>query len=202
MAAASDLTAQVSERRRSWEEALHRRGLAVPEDADFLAALPRVWEASDYVAQTAIRHPKLLPDLQASGRLQRRCGAAEMDQLLAAALEGVEDEVALAGALRRLRRREMVRIIWRDIAGLAPLAETLEDLTALADACVSQALVRLQEWAVAELGTPRDAAGKEQGLLVLGMGKLGAREAESVVGHRPDLRLSVRGAGGRSAPPE
>jgi glutamate-ammonia-ligase adenylyltransferase len=176
MAAAPHLTPQVAERRRSWEEALHRRGLSVPEDADFLAALPRVWEASDYVAQSAIRYPELLPDLQEAGRLQIHCGAGEMDRLLPAALEGTEDEAALAEALRRFRRREMVRIIWRDIAGLAPLAETLEDLTALADACVSQALARLQEWAIAELGTPRDAAGREQSLLVLGMGKLGARE--------------------------
>ena len=32
---------------------------------------------------------------------------------------------ALASALRRLRRREMVRIAWRDIGGLADLEETL-----------------------------------------------------------------------------
>jgi glutamate-ammonia-ligase adenylyltransferase len=176
MAAAPELTPQVAERRRSWEDALQGRGLAVPQDAAFLNALPHVFEASDYVAQSAIRHPELLPDLQGAGRLQSRCGAEEMDRLLAAALEGMENDAALAGALRHFRRREMVRIIWRDIAGLAPLAETLEDLTALADACVSQALARLQQWAVAELGTPRDATGKEQGLLVLGMGKLGARE--------------------------
>ena len=100
MAAAPELTPQVAERRRSWEDALQGRGLAVPQDAAFLNALPHVIEASDYVAQSAIRHPELLPDLQGAGRLQSRCGAEEMDRLLAAALEGMENDAALAGALR------------------------------------------------------------------------------------------------------
>ena len=39
-------------------------------------------------------------------------------------------------ALRRFRRRHMVRIAWRDIAGWADLDETLHDLSALADACI------------------------------------------------------------------
>ncbi len=176
MAPAQGLIASVEERRGSWQEALRRHGLAVPDDPDFLAALARVWEASDYVAQSSIRYPELLPALHGSSRLQTPNGAGEMQQLLILALEGVQDEDALAVALRRFRRQEMVRIVWRDIAGLAPLAETLEDLTTLADLCVSQALARLEQWAVAELGTPHDMAGKTQGLVVLGMGKLGARE--------------------------
>ncbi len=88
----------------------------------------------------------------------------------------MSDEPALAAALRRFRRVEMVRIIWRDLGGLAPLEETLEDLTALADACIRAALDRLHDWTRAELGTPLDAEGRPQRLVVLGMGKLGARE--------------------------
>ena len=37
---------------------------------------------------------------------------------------------------RRFRRREMVRIAWRDLAAWADLAETLADLSASATACV------------------------------------------------------------------
>jgi glutamate-ammonia-ligase adenylyltransferase len=70
----------------------------------------------------------------------------------------------------------MVRIIWRDLAGLAPLDETLEELSELADVCIQQALDRLYEWAVAKSGVPRSADGTPQRLIVLGMGKLGARE--------------------------
>ncbi|MBA1331076.1 hypothetical protein QQ73_07920, partial [Candidatus Endoriftia persephone str. Guaymas] len=70
----------------------------------------------------------------------------------------------------------MVRIICRDIAGWAPLGETLEDLSELADITIQQSLVLLYDWTCREMGTPRNAAGEAQSLLVLGMGKLGARE--------------------------
>jgi glutamate-ammonia-ligase adenylyltransferase len=70
----------------------------------------------------------------------------------------------------------MVRIIWRDLAGLADLAETLEDLSELADQCIAQSLALLHGWCVAQWGEPRDAAGRAQRLIILGMGKLGARE--------------------------
>ncbi|HSO80183.1 MAG TPA: bifunctional glutamine synthetase adenylyltransferase/deadenyltransferase, partial [Chromatiaceae bacterium] len=152
------------------------QGLAVPQDATVLDALDRVWDASDYVAQTCVRHPGLLPWLVDSGRLTRPNAEGEMVSLLGQALAAVAGEPTLAAALRRFRRAEMVRIIWRDLAGWAPLEETLEDLTALADACICSALDLLQDWTRAELGTPLDAEGRPQGLVVLGMGKLGARE--------------------------
>ncbi|MEA3278330.1 MAG: bifunctional [glutamate--ammonia ligase]-adenylyl-L-tyrosine phosphorylase/[glutamate--ammonia-ligase] adenylyltransferase [Pseudomonadota bacterium] len=176
MSGSSELEAQVAERRGAWEAALAQQALSVPEDRLVLDSLGRVWEASDYVAQSCIRAPDLLPRLLSSGRLARACGPGGIDRLLGAALEGVTDEQILAAVLRGFRREEMVRIIWRDIAGLAPLSEILEDLTALADACVDHALGLLHGWTVAELGLPLDPEGNEQRLVVLGMGKLGARE--------------------------
>jgi glutamate-ammonia-ligase adenylyltransferase len=160
----------------AWEAALAGQGLAVPQDALVLEALGPVWEASDYVAQACIRDPGLLPGLVDSGRLTRPNAEGEVVSLIGQALTAVAGEPSLAAVLRRFRRVEMVRIIWRDLAGWAPLAETLEDLTALADACICAALDLLQDWTRTELGTPLDAEGRPQGLVVLGMGKLGARE--------------------------
>ena len=71
---------------------------------------------------------------------------------LEVALQGVEDEDSLLKALRLFRRREMVRIAWRDLAAWADLAETLADLSALAAACVDCALRRLDELAVTGSG--------------------------------------------------
>ena len=176
MTEADELIAGVVEQRRAWEAALAARGLTVPAHPLLERTLPGVWEASDYVAKSCIRHPDILPQLLASGRLEAACASGEPDRLLAAELEGVTDDQSLAAALRRFRRRELVRIIWRDIAALAGLDETLEDLSALADACVGHSLRLLHGWLIVELGTPRDGAGAEQHLVVLGMGKLGARE--------------------------
>jgi len=176
MARAEALIVEVADRRQTWMVALAEHGIEVPRHPLIERTLESVWEASDYVAQSCIRYPEILPQLLASGHLERPYAPGEMDRLLAAELEGVADDRALAIALRRFRRREMARIIWRDIMVLAGLDATLEDLSALADACVDRSLRFLYRRLVAELGTPRDAAGTEQSLVILGMGKLGARE--------------------------
>ena len=168
-----------AELQRHWQElaeAANARGVELRWQPDVLAAVCRVWPASEYVARTCIRDPALLADLLNSGDLTARYEpgtyAARLETLLAA----VQTEEALRSALRRLRHREMVRIAWRDLAGWADLAETLSDLSQLADACLDGALRRLDAWQRDLWGTPRSRDGAEQSLVVLGMGKLGARE--------------------------
>ena len=160
----------------NWREKAGEQGLPIPQEADFVADLLRVWEASDYVTQACLRHPRLLPDLLASGDLSHPYEAGAMDRQLAAAMAGVAGEAQLNKTLREFRRYQMVRIIWRDLAGWAGLDETLEDLSALADACVRAAVEFLYPLLCTELGTPRDQKGSPQPLVVLAMGKLGARE--------------------------
>ncbi|WP_457666821.1 bifunctional [glutamate--ammonia ligase]-adenylyl-L-tyrosine phosphorylase/[glutamate--ammonia-ligase] adenylyltransferase [Thiolapillus sp.] len=145
-------------------------------DAAFTGEMARVWEASDYVAQTCLRFPDLLLEAYRDGLLEKSFALGQMAGLLQAALAGAEGEDALLQALRQFRRRQMLRIIWRDITRKAALEETLEDLSELADICIRQSLDRLMAWAVQQWGTPRDKAGEAQAMVVLGMGKLGARE--------------------------
>lgn len=139
------------------------------------ADLPRVWAVSDFVAKSCIRSPEML-DRRRVERLTRASAAGEIAAEVDRAVAGVEDEAALEGSLRRIRRGEMVRIAWRDLAGAAPLDETLTDLSDLADACVQAALAKLAGWHAARFGEVRDAGGRPQSLVVLGFGKLGARE--------------------------
>ncbi|MEI6414199.1 MAG: bifunctional glutamine synthetase adenylyltransferase/deadenyltransferase, partial [Pseudomonadota bacterium] len=145
-------------------------------DVSQLEALRRVFEGSDYAAQSCLRDPSLLRALHDEGDLYRPYELGELTRQSEIHLATVRDETALGCALRCFRRREMVRIIWRDLAGWASLAETLEDLSELADVCILQALTRLMAWQTKDLGSPRNAAGEPQQLVVLGMGKLGARE--------------------------
>jgi [glutamine synthetase] adenylyltransferase / [glutamine synthetase]-adenylyl-L-tyrosine phosphorylase len=70
----------------------------------------------------------------------------------------------------------MVRIAWRDIAGLADLTETTADLSALADACLRPGPRLAARAAVRRQGEPCSEAGRPQSLVVLALGKLGARE--------------------------
>jgi glutamate-ammonia-ligase adenylyltransferase len=79
-------------------------------------------------------------------------------------------------ALRKLRRRESIRIAWRDLVGAAALDETLSELSALAEHCVDRALHHCYEQACRSFGVPRDVEGRSQRMVVLGMGKLGGGE--------------------------
>lgn len=140
------------------------------------AAIDSVWQGSDFAAQLCLRRPALLAGLHGSGQLDRAFEPGEMADQLAQSLLGVTDETDLETRLRRYRQRHMLRIIWRDLLRSAELDETLEDLSELADVCIRQALDQLHAWAAIKHGEPRDDAGRALRLVVLGMGKLGARE--------------------------
>lgn len=137
---------------------------------------PSVWAASPFIASQCARRPGLLFDLADTGRLTRPNPDGEYETLLRTALSGVASEEDLMIALRRFRNREMVRIAWRDIAGWAPLDETLADVSFLAEACIATALDFLFALACEARDTPVNQQGEPQNLIVLGMGKLGAWE--------------------------
>ena len=85
-------------------------------------------------------------------------------------------ESSLKPVLRRLRARTLSHIATRDLAGLADLAEVTESMSALADITVSTALRVLRAELAARHGEPRDAQGRQQEFICIGMGKLGGRE--------------------------
>jgi glutamate-ammonia-ligase adenylyltransferase len=82
----------------------------------------------------------------------------------------------MLSALRRWRRREMVRIAWRDLAGWADFTETLTELSAFADAAIELAVQHARRGLVFIYGEPRSTTGVVQPLVVLAMGKLGGGE--------------------------
>ncbi len=166
------LRAQVS---AHWQE-LAPHLTALPP-GKWLETLPRVFAASEFVARGCVQQPALLQELVASGDLLRAYPAGDLATRVAKFLADVADEPALKTRLRQLRRREMLRIAWRDLAGWADLDETLVTLSEFADACVDGALAQLHAWAVAKSGEPRgEHSGKPQRLVVLALGKLGGQE--------------------------
>ncbi len=149
--------------------------------AEVRESLPLVFACSDFVSSSCSRQPELLIALVQSGDLQKHLDAADYDAR-AALLESEAPALGAAGdaeflaSLRRWRRREMVRIAWRDLAGWASLEDTLAELSTFADAAIRVAYERARRSLVARYGEPRSASGEPQPLIVLGMGKLGGRE--------------------------
>jgi len=165
-------------------------GISLPDDPEFTAALKQVFSFSDFVGKSCTLYPELLDGLIRSGDLQKPYPPGEYDNILKNAIFGLgcesggdfqtavaagpDDE--LASVLRQVRRREMIRIAWRDLAGWAGLNETLSDLSAFADAVVDYSLEDLYRRQCSIYGTPVNGKGLRQRLVVFGMGKLGARE--------------------------
>ncbi len=165
--------------RRKWsalQAAATDAGIQVPEDADCVADIQTVFALSDFIAKNCIRQPALLAELVESGDLEWPYEPDEHPRRVESALASATGESELSIALRRLRKREMVRIAWRDLSGRADLSTTMAELSAFADACIDGALSRLHRWLEALYGRPLSPEGRPQELVVIGMGKLGARE--------------------------
>jgi len=140
-------------------------------------SLPKVWALSEFVSQNCLRQEGFLQELIDSGDLLVSYqGIDDFQMRLTRKLEVVENEQQLMTVLRQFRRREMTRIVWRDVSGWADLTQVLLELSLLAECCVSYALDTLFSWQCQEQGIPVDSNNQQQSLLVVGMGKLGAYE--------------------------
>ncbi len=137
-------------------------------------AAARVAVGSEFAGDLLIREPGWLVALHESGEFDTPPDRDALARRLA--LPAAQDEAAAMASLRRHRQREMLRIAWRDLCGLADVPQALRELSDLADAAIGCAV----DWCAATLGvrhgTPRDPAGAALPLVVLGMGKLGGRE--------------------------
>jgi glutamate-ammonia-ligase adenylyltransferase len=109
---------------------------------------------SRFAQQSLAALPELAAELQANAPFAR----AEMSAALAGATREAEADVKRR--LRRLRQRVLLRVMARDLAGRADLAEVCATMSDLAELEIAAAL----EWTGA-----RD-------LVVVAMGKLGGRE--------------------------
>ena len=137
--------------------------------------LSKVWACSDFVMQACVRHPDVFFELMQSGDLQRNYDDEKYNQSVISKFKQ-GDEEALKKHLRVFRRREMLRIIWRDIAGWADLKETTTNLSHMAEACIDFSLSTLYDWHCQQFGTPCNSEGEAQKMSIIGMGKLGAWE--------------------------
>jgi glutamate-ammonia-ligase adenylyltransferase len=148
--------------------------------ADLATELRKLWIASDYAAGLCLSAPLLFTDLVLSGdQLRTYKSWSQHLRAFLARYPGTEtgDAVAvLRHQLRNFRKREMLRILWRDVTGRAALMETCHDLSELADVCINHAIDELSVSCRQQHGLPLDSSGKEQQLIVLAMGKYGAYE--------------------------
>ncbi|MWN31197.1 MULTISPECIES: bifunctional [glutamate--ammonia ligase]-adenylyl-L-tyrosine phosphorylase/[glutamate--ammonia-ligase] adenylyltransferase [unclassified Gilliamella] len=95
---------------------------------------------------------------------------------LDAQLADVTDEAIFMKTLRLFRHFMLVRLEWSQLAKISHDEQILLQLTELAEVIIVTARDWLYELSCKEWGTPCNAQGQAQPLLILGMGKLGGGE--------------------------
>lgn len=132
----------------------------------------KVCGLSQYFMDRLYRDPGTFIDLVDSGDLESVYG----DDAFADKVSTVQYE-HLDSNLRRIRHREIQRIIFRDLTGRADLEETTLDLSNLADTCIQTALSHHHTANCQKYGIPiGDASGEPEQMTVIALGKLGAQE--------------------------
>lgn len=153
----------------------------------YLASAPRILHLlcalfgnSPYLAQTLIRDPLLVYWLAEEQVLIRCPSRRELGRVVQSMLANVIALELKLDALRRFKRREMLRIGVRDLLRLSSVRETTAALSDLASVAIQAAYEIVDHDGRQRYGKPmhQDRAGKwrDTGFTVIGMGKLGGGE--------------------------
>lgn len=127
---------------------------------------------SPFVSRMLAKDAQLLSDLL--NNLHQSYQTAAMQTALEA--QNIFDEQSLKQQLRRLRQQVLVRMIVRDLNGLADFHEVVQTTSALAEVTLQQAIAFHTAQLSKQYGTPKNPQGEPQSLIVVGMGKLGGAE--------------------------
>ena len=167
-------------------ERVREEGCALPGDGAGTTLLAALLASGDFLPNLLVAEPDRLCRLLTDPYLAQPKPADLFAREARAACAGVRSFPALQRALRRYARSEMLRLGTREIgAGIGAHAFTLpeygltlevaRELSALADACLSEAVAFCSAELRAGFGEPV-CEGSAPGFSVLAMGKLGGEE--------------------------
>lgn len=179
-------TADPDQALNHWECFLHTTGSRI-QLLHYLAGAPRMLHMlctlfgnSPYLAQTLIRDPLLVYWLAEEQVLTRRPSWRELQTAVQNMLANVTALELKLDALRRFKRREMLRIGVRDLLRLSSVRDTTAALSDLATVSIQAAYEMVERDLHVRYGKPmhRNRTGKwiDTGFAVIGMGKLGGGE--------------------------
>ncbi len=179
-------TADPDQALNHWERWL-ASGVSRSAVLEYLRSAPRMLDLvcaifgnSDSLAFTLVRDPLLLYWLAQQNVLSTAPTRVGMERTIRQSLEGVTATEVRLDALRRFRRREMLRIGVRDLVRLADVVETTASLSDLASVLIDAAYRIVDTDLRARYGIPmhqnRQGRWVETGFTVIAMGKLGGHE--------------------------
>ena len=132
---------------------------------------------SGFLSDSVARNPERILEVANSGSLYRVLSVEDYENRLFEFLGVLKDAgVPPAVDLARFRRRQLLRIVLRDVMGVATLSDVTSELSHLADAILDVTYRRLRTEFVARHGEPRLEDGRPCGFSVISLGKLGGEE--------------------------
>jgi glutamate-ammonia-ligase adenylyltransferase len=160
-----------------------------PESLDMIRSFERhpqllhyalaLFAHSQYLGETLIQNPDLLPGFLREDSLGRVQSVEDFSGAFARfSSRSFETDTSLL--LARFKRREYVRIVLRDILGLATLAQITAEISALSDVLIEEALRICESTLRNRYGTPQHYDSENRTVptrfSVLSLGKLGGNE--------------------------
>ncbi|MCL1078727.1 bifunctional [glutamate--ammonia ligase]-adenylyl-L-tyrosine phosphorylase/[glutamate--ammonia-ligase] adenylyltransferase [Parashewanella spongiae] len=143
-------------------------------EPECLVELTAVLGLSDYINHQLQRHPEWITVLVDEVKETDICQFYRF--MLQKKLQDVNDEEVTKRVLRDFRNRHMVRIAWQDFMSHGTIKQSLWDISTLAETLIINARDWMYNRLCDQYGTPTDAEGRPQPLLIMGMGKLGGGE--------------------------
>lgn len=140
-----------------------------------LQSLIAVFSSSDFLSDEILQHPDWLLIILESGWLHRIRTNVEMMAELESWLT-TADGVPKPARMASFRRRQILRVMLRDVLGFAALSEITDELSNIADALMDVTYRRLRLDLAARHGEPCLAGGDPCGFSVIALGKLGGNE--------------------------
>ena len=148
--------------------------LQITEDKDALGYALTIFSYSRFLADAVIRYPEWLLEIAAARDLHRGFLAEQYEDLLNQSLPA--DGVPRAIDFALFRRKQLLRIVLRDVLRFADLSETTEDLSNLADAILNFAWRAVRSELRRDHRVPVDDRGNDMQFSVVALGKLGGKE--------------------------
>jgi glutamate-ammonia-ligase adenylyltransferase len=154
---------------------------------------------SAFLSDAVLKNPERILQVANSGNFYRVLTVEEYEERLFDFLGKDHTGIPSAVDLARFRRREMLRIVLRDVLAVGSLSDVTEELSNLADAILDVTYIHIRAEFVARYGEPRLADGRPCGFSVISLGKLGGQE----LNYSSDIDLMfVYGGNGETDGPE
>ncbi|MBI4530632.1 MAG: hypothetical protein HY709_03835, partial [Candidatus Latescibacteria bacterium] len=165
---------------RLTEAVINRQGFSrlLEEQPSLCDLLVRVLSMSQFLTDVLVRNPEYIYWIADNPKfLDGRMPKAALQDRLSAEVQVFEQSEHRIEAIRRLHKRELLRVGVGEASGGKEIDTVGEELSDLADVTVGILLQELYEEMTARYGIPlADKSGERARFTIIGLGKLGGRE--------------------------